>query len=60
MKENENAVETDEVASPDEAEMLGAFDEDAVGDDDAAAAASDPAMSATDALAGRLIAPTDQ
>lgn len=54
MNQNENAIETGEVASPDEAEMLGAFDEDSVSYDDAIAAVDDPAVSAVDALAGRL------
>lgn len=60
MNRKENAVETGEVASPDEAEMLGAFDEDAVSDDDAIAAAGDPAISASDVLAGRLVAMSAQ
>ena len=60
MNRNENPIEKGEVASPDEAEMLGAFDEDAVSDDDAIAAASDPAVSASDALAGRLVVPSAQ
>lgn len=52
MKEKNNAVDAGEVASPDEAEMLGAFDEDALSDDEAIAASSDPAVSASEALSG--------
>jgi hypothetical protein len=60
MNTNENAIETGEVASPDEAEMLGAFDEDAVSDDVAIAAANDPAVSPRDALVGLLAVPSAQ
>ena len=55
MNTHESTIETGEVASPDEAEMLGAFDESAVSDDDAIAAAGEPAISASDALAGRFV-----
>lgn len=53
MNRNETAIETGEVASPDEAEMLGAFDEDAVSESDATEA-NEPAVSAAEALGGRL------
>lgn len=50
----EEAVQTGVVSSPDLAEVLGAFEESAVSDSDAADAAGDAAFHADDALAGAL------